>query len=90
MIELLVMRLSPGKLCAYDGRRPVQQGSLSYFCDSSFSGDIPMTVMEPCVDVLCHIELSSNCVPGFVSGSSALPNQHVIRDVRGVRFRALR
>lgn len=32
-----------------------QQGKMSYFCDSSFSGDIPAVVVEPCSGVFCHM-----------------------------------
>lgn len=48
-----------------------------------------MAVIEPCFDVLCHMEVPSNCVPVF-SGSPSLPNQHSVRYFRGVKFIARR
>lgn len=50
-----------------------------------------MEAMQPCFDVRCHIEVSSNCVPVASSqGLPLCPISALYFTFRGVKFKAQR
>jgi len=65
---------------ANDGRlmavgHNVRSIEMRYFCDSSFSGDIPMVVEKPYFDVLCHLSCLRTVFLFASQGLRWAPNQ---------------